>query len=216
MASFGEGPVVFYPGHGLVPTVGATTRAGRRPQDTGSGKTHRAKRSTEVSECNKQPRPSPPRGPRGYRGGNDHPTKGYNKIQKQGPCQPQGPQEQKFTPGRSRRSPGPQGQGPQRGANNAPRHPGQRRGRKPRVSRDGDTIMYDAPVLNVQPVRQPGISIPHPPPQEDVVMRDAFTLTPRVEDLLAALTIAAPQFATSTGEELHDTEMPDAPPPDFF
>ncbi|KAE8418398.1 hypothetical protein BDV36DRAFT_295239 [Aspergillus pseudocaelatus] len=236
MAFFGEGPVVFHPGHGLVQTVGVNNRNGRRPQDTGSGNRRRGKRPTEVSEINQRSRPSPASGPSGYRGGNNRPANGNNnRIQKQGPRQPQGlGQKQKFTSRRSRRGLGPQGKGPRHGgANNAPRHPGQRRGPQPRVSRDGDTIMRDVPALNRRPVRQPGISVRHPCPRRDVVMVDVFTTAPPsevedvvmldvfttphpVEEQFAALAIAAPQFATGTGEEPQDIEMFDAPPLYFY
>ncbi|KAE8332295.1 hypothetical protein BDV39DRAFT_200443 [Aspergillus sergii] len=235
MASFGEGPVVSHPGHGFVQTAGVNNRTGRRPQDTSSGNRRRGRRNNEVSEINQRSRPSPPSGPRGYRGGNNHPANGNTRVQKQAPRQPQGPGGRtKFTPRRSRRGPGPQGAGPQHGgANKAPRNPGQRRGPYPRVSRDGDTIMRDAPALNKQPVRRPGISVPHPPRQrdvvmvdvfatpppsevEDVVMLDVFTTSHPVEHQFAALAIAAPQFATSTGEEPQDIEMLDAPPLYFY
>lgn len=46
--------------------------------------------------------------------------------------------------------------------------------------------MRDAPALNKQPVRRPGISVPHPPPQRDVVMVDVFATPPpsEVEDVV--------------------------------
>ncbi|GAB1201263.1 hypothetical protein APSETT444_010653 [Aspergillus pseudonomiae] len=93
--------------------------------------------------------------------------------------------------------------------------------------------MRDAPALNVQPVRQRGISKPRLPPQgdvvmvdvftasppsevEDVVMLDVFITSPSVEQQFAALALAAPQFAPSTGEEPQDIEMTEAPPLYFF
>ncbi|KAE8355237.1 hypothetical protein BDV28DRAFT_163350 [Aspergillus coremiiformis] len=209
MAFFREGPVVSHPGHGLVQPAGVNKRAGRRPQSARCGdsnkKTSYMRYIGEAVESNKPRASSFPGGRRG-----NQPAHGNNNIQRQAPRQPRGQKEQKFTPRRSRR--GPMGKGPQHGPNNAPRHPAQRRGPKPRYSRDGDVIMRDAPLVYKRPVRRPGTSIPHTFSQEDVVMLDVFTTSSPIEQVFAALSIAAPQFATSTGEEPEDVEMTEAPP----